>query len=174
MYSSGTPTRIALAILGVQSADFALFYYIRKCTYSSGTPTRIALAILGVQSAGFALFYWIGNCSYSSGTPTRIALAILGVQTLALHFYWIGNCMYSSGILTGNALTTLGVKSYGFALYYIIGKCLYCNGMPIKTIAGIQFVEFEIVSAEISGILSENLSYSIKCFYIMFCEYGSI
>ena len=40
--------------------------------------------------------------------------------------------------------------------------------MPIKTIAGIQLVEFEIVSAEISGILSENLSYSIKCFYIMF------
>ena len=57
LYSSGTPTRIAKAILGVQSAGFALFYGIGKCSYSSGTPTRIALAILGVQSAGFALFY---------------------------------------------------------------------------------------------------------------------
>ena len=56
-YSSGTPTRIALAILGVQSAGFALFYGIGNCSYSGGTPTRIALAILGVQSAGFALFY---------------------------------------------------------------------------------------------------------------------
>ena len=54
--SSGTPTRIAKAILGVQSAGFALFYGIGKCSYSSGTPTRIAKAILGVQSAGFAHF----------------------------------------------------------------------------------------------------------------------
>ena len=57
LYSSGTPARIALAILGVQSAGFALFYGIGNCSYSRGTPTRIALAILGVQSAGFALFY---------------------------------------------------------------------------------------------------------------------
>ena len=56
-YSSGISTRIALAILGVQSAGFALFYGIGKCSYSSGTPKRIALAILGVQSAGFALSY---------------------------------------------------------------------------------------------------------------------
>jgi len=34
----------------VQSAGFALFYGIEKCSYSSGTPPRIALAILGVQS----------------------------------------------------------------------------------------------------------------------------
>jgi hypothetical protein len=27
-YSGGTPTRIALAILGVQSAGFALFYFL--------------------------------------------------------------------------------------------------------------------------------------------------
>ena len=58
-YSGGTPTRIALAILGVQSAGFALFYGIGNCSYSGGTPTRIALAILGVQSAGFALFYFL-------------------------------------------------------------------------------------------------------------------
>ena len=58
-YSSGISTRIALAILGVQSAGFALFYGIGKCSYSSGISTRIALAILGVQSAGFALFYAI-------------------------------------------------------------------------------------------------------------------
>ena len=55
-YSSGTPARIALAILGVQRANVALFYEIGNCSYSSGTPARIALAILGVQSAGFALF----------------------------------------------------------------------------------------------------------------------
>ncbi|PWL66187.1 MAG: hypothetical protein DBY27_11090 [Clostridiaceae bacterium] len=62
------------------------------------------------------LFYWIGISTYSSGTHSK---------ALALHFfYWIGNCMYSSGILTGIALTILGVKSYGFALYYIIGKML--------------------------------------------------
>ena len=60
-YSGGTPPRIALAILGVQSAGFALFYGIGKCAYSSGASTRIALAILGVQSAGFALFYGTGN-----------------------------------------------------------------------------------------------------------------
>ena len=46
-YSSGTPTRIATAILGVQSAGFALFYGMGKCSYSSGTPPRIATAILG-------------------------------------------------------------------------------------------------------------------------------
>ena len=57
-YSSGISTRIALAILGVQSAGFALFYGIGNCSCSSGTSTRIALAILGVQSAGFALFYY--------------------------------------------------------------------------------------------------------------------
>ncbi|MBC8556227.1 hypothetical protein [Jutongia hominis] len=33
-YSSGTPTRIALAILGVQSAGFALFYGIGNCSCS--------------------------------------------------------------------------------------------------------------------------------------------
>ena len=95
-----------------------LFYWIGNSTYSSGTPTRIALAILGVQSAGFALFYGIGNCSYSSGTPARIALAILAL------FYGIGNCSYSRGTSTRIALAILGVKSYGFALYYIIGKIL--------------------------------------------------
>ena len=62
MYGSGASTRIALAILGVQSAGFALIYGIGKCTYGSGASTRIALAILGVQSAGFALIYGIGKC----------------------------------------------------------------------------------------------------------------
>ncbi len=56
-YSGGTPVRIALAILGVQSAGFVLFYGIGNCSYSSGTPARIALAILGVQRADVALFY---------------------------------------------------------------------------------------------------------------------
>ena len=61
MYGSGASTRIALAILGVQSAGFALIYGIGKCMYGSGASTRIALAILGVQSAGFALIYGIGK-----------------------------------------------------------------------------------------------------------------
>jgi hypothetical protein len=60
-YSSGTPTRIALAILGVQSAGFALFYWIGNCMYSSGILTGIALTILGVKSYGFALYYIIGK-----------------------------------------------------------------------------------------------------------------
>ena len=54
--SSGTPPRIAIAILGVQSAGFALFCEIGNCSCSGGTSTRIAIAILGVQSAGFAFF----------------------------------------------------------------------------------------------------------------------
>ena len=33
-YSSGISTRIAIAILGAQSAGFALFNEIEKCTYS--------------------------------------------------------------------------------------------------------------------------------------------
>lgn len=33
-YSSGISTRIAIAILGVQGAGFALFNEIEKCTYS--------------------------------------------------------------------------------------------------------------------------------------------
>ena len=33
-YSSGISTRIAMAILGVQSAGFALFNKIEKCVYS--------------------------------------------------------------------------------------------------------------------------------------------
>ena len=49
-YSSGTPARIALAILGVQRADVAPFYGIGNCSYSSGTPARIALAILDRKS----------------------------------------------------------------------------------------------------------------------------
>jgi len=53
-YSSGTPARIALAIL-------ALFYGIGNCSYSRGTSTRIALAILAVQRAGVALFYLVSN-----------------------------------------------------------------------------------------------------------------
>ncbi len=36
-YSSGASTRIAKAILGVQSAGFALFYGPGKCSYSSST-----------------------------------------------------------------------------------------------------------------------------------------
>ena len=67
-YSSGTPARIALAILGVQSAGFALFYGIGKSSYSRGISTRIALAILGVQSAGFALFYTISTMNISKET----------------------------------------------------------------------------------------------------------
>ena len=39
-YNSGIPTRIALAILGVQSAGFALFYGIGNCSYSSGTYSK--------------------------------------------------------------------------------------------------------------------------------------
>ena len=64
-YSSGISTRIAIAILGVQSAGFALFNEIEKCSYSSGISTRIAIAILGAQSAGFALFNEIEKCTYS-------------------------------------------------------------------------------------------------------------
>ena len=41
-YSSGISTRIALAILGVQSAGFALFYGIGNCSYSSGAPARVS------------------------------------------------------------------------------------------------------------------------------------
>ena len=70
-YSSGTPARIALAILGVQSAGFALFYGIGNCSYSSGTPARIALAILEVQSAGFALFYDLLYKLRVNGTKMR-------------------------------------------------------------------------------------------------------
>ena len=64
-YSSGISTRIAIAILGVQSAGYALFNKIGKCLYSSGISTRIAIVILGVQSAGYALFNEIEKCVYS-------------------------------------------------------------------------------------------------------------
>ena len=57
-YSSGTPARIALAIL-------ALFYGIGNCSYSRGTSTRITLAILALFYAVFAfdagksvLYFW--------------------------------------------------------------------------------------------------------------------